>query len=98
MQNPRFVIMFTSSDLIYWQMWLWLFLYGIWTILSPVLNLTFSSKSFLPYQNYILWFQFGTTDVPVIFYFLGLFVCTLQAFIFTVLSMVYVSLAVSHDH
>ena len=35
--------------------------------------------------------------VPVIFYFLGLFVCTLQAFVFTILSMVYVSLAIS-DH
>ena len=36
--------------------------------------------------------------VPVTFYFLGLFVCTLQAFVFTILSMVYVSLAISHDH
>ena len=36
--------------------------------------------------------------IPVIFYFLGLFVCTLQAFVFTILSMVYVSLAISHDH
>ena len=36
--------------------------------------------------------------VPIIFYFLGLFVCTLQAFVFTILTMVYVSLAISHDH
>ncbi len=36
--------------------------------------------------------------VPIIFYFLGLFVCTLQAFVFTILSMVYVALAISHDH
>ena len=36
--------------------------------------------------------------IPILFYFLGFFVCTLQAFIFTILSMVYVSLAVSHDH
>ena len=36
--------------------------------------------------------------IPVIFYFLGFFVCGLQAFVFTVLSMVYVSLALSHDH
>ena len=35
---------------------------------------------------------------PVVFYFLGLFVCTLQAFIFTALSMVYISLSLSHDH
>ena len=36
--------------------------------------------------------------IPVIFYFLGFFVCTLQAFVFTILSMVYVALAISHDH
>ena len=36
--------------------------------------------------------------VPVLFYFLGFFVCTLQAFIFTMLSMVYMALAVSPDH
>ena len=36
--------------------------------------------------------------IPVLFYFLGFFVCTMQAFIFTILSMVYISLALSHDH
>lgn len=36
--------------------------------------------------------------IPVIFYFLGFFVCTMQAFIFTILSMVYVSVALSHEH
>ncbi len=36
--------------------------------------------------------------VPVVFYFLGFFVCTMQAFIFTILSMVYISIALSHEH
>lgn len=36
--------------------------------------------------------------VPVIFMVLGLLVAVVQAFIFTLLSMVYISLAVSHDH
>ena len=36
--------------------------------------------------------------VPVIFLFLGLLVAVIQAFIFTLLSMIYISLAVSHDH
>lgn len=36
--------------------------------------------------------------VPVVFYFLGFFVCTMQAFIFTILSMVYMSIALSHEH
>ncbi len=36
--------------------------------------------------------------VPVVFYFVGLFVCFMQAFVFSLLSMVYVSMAISHDH
>lgn len=36
--------------------------------------------------------------VPVPFIFLGLFVAILQAFVFTLLTMVYISLAVSHEH
>lgn len=36
--------------------------------------------------------------VPVVFLFLGLLVAIIQAFIFSLLSMIYISLAVSHDH
>lgn len=36
--------------------------------------------------------------LPIPFYLLGLFVCFVQAFVFTLLSMVYVSLATAHDH
>ncbi|MEC9281422.1 MAG: F0F1 ATP synthase subunit A [Bdellovibrionota bacterium] len=36
--------------------------------------------------------------IPVIFYGLGTFVCFVQSLIFTLLSMVYVSMATSHDH
>jgi F-type H+-transporting ATPase subunit a len=36
--------------------------------------------------------------VPVVFYVLGTFVSLVQALVFTLLSMVYVGLAVSHDH
>lgn len=36
--------------------------------------------------------------VPVIFYFLGAFVSLIQAFVFTLLSTVYVSLAMGHGH
>ncbi len=32
------------------------------------------------------------------FYLLGMLVCTIQAFVFTLLSMVYVALATAHDH
>lgn len=36
--------------------------------------------------------------VPIPFYVLGLIVCFVQAFVFTLLSMTYVALASSHDH
>lgn len=36
--------------------------------------------------------------IPVIFYFLGAFVSLIQAFVFTLLSTVYVSLAMGHGH
>ena len=36
--------------------------------------------------------------LPVVFYGLGTFVCFMQAFVFTMMSMIYVSMAISHDH
>ena len=36
--------------------------------------------------------------LPIVFYGLGFFVCLMQAFVFTILSITYVGLAVSHDH
>ena len=36
--------------------------------------------------------------LPVPFYVLGAFVCVVQAFVFTLLTAIYISLAVSHDH
>jgi F-type H+-transporting ATPase subunit a len=36
--------------------------------------------------------------LPIPFYVLGLFVCFIQAFVFTLLSMVYIALATAHDH
>ncbi len=41
-----------------------------------------------------IWFL----PVPAIFYGMGIFVSTMQAFVLTLLSMIYVSLAISHDH
>lgn len=36
--------------------------------------------------------------IPVAFYALGTLVCVIQAFVFTILTIVYVALAVGHDH
>jgi F-type H+-transporting ATPase subunit a len=36
--------------------------------------------------------------IPVVFYVLGAFVAVVQAFVFTMLSAIYIALAISHDH
>lgn len=36
--------------------------------------------------------------VPAIFYGMGIFVASMQAFVFTILSMIYISMATAHDH
>lgn len=36
--------------------------------------------------------------IPSVFYFLGMFVCILQAFVFVLLSMVYIAMATASDH
>jgi F-type H+-transporting ATPase subunit a len=36
--------------------------------------------------------------VPAIFYAMGLFVASIQAFVFTILMMIYISMAIAHDH
>ena len=41
-----------------------------------------------------IWF----IPVPAIFYGLGIFVSFMQAFVFTMLSMIYISMAIAHDH
>jgi F-type H+-transporting ATPase subunit a len=41
--------------------------------------------------------QLVPIGVPIVFYILGLFVCFMQAFVFTVLSTVYILLASAHE-
>lgn len=36
--------------------------------------------------------------LPIPFYLMGIFICFVQAFVFTLLSMVYVAMATAHDH
>lgn len=42
--------------------------------------------------------KFWFIPVPAIFYGMGIFVASMQAFVFTMLTMIYVSMAISHDH
>ncbi len=51
-------------------------------------------------DHYVVEIFTGLTKIgiPVAFYALGAFVCVVQAFVFTMLSAIYIALAVSHDH
>ena len=51
-------------------------------------------------DHYVVGIFTGLTKIgiPVAFYGLGAFVCVVQAFVFTMLSAIYIALAVSHDH
>jgi F-type H+-transporting ATPase subunit a len=51
--------------------------------------------------DHMVLFQFSNLTpilVPIIFLGLGLFVCFMQAFVFTFLSAIYISMAEAHDH
>lgn len=51
--------------------------------------------------DHMVLFQFSNLTpvlIPIIFLGLGLFVCFMQAFVFTFLSAVYINLAKAHDH
>ncbi len=45
-----------------------------------------------------LFLSLNPFPAPIPFYLMGMFVCFVQAFVFTLLSMVYVAIATAHDH
>lgn len=62
------------------------------------LGIRLFANMFADHELISIFTQLTKLGVPVIFYFLGLLVCVVQAFVFTMLSAVYITLAVSHDH
>lgn len=88
------------------------FLGPIWWLAWLVLPIEIVSHVFRPLSlslrlfgningDHMVLAQFGEMApllIPVIFVGLGLFVCFMQAFIFSFLSAIYISLATSHDH
>lgn len=88
------------------------FIGPVWWLFAIMLPIELFSHSFRPISLGIRLFANMFADhevvsiftsmtklvVPVLFYGLGAFVCVVQAFVFTMLSAIYISLAVSHDH
>lgn len=85
---------------LWWLVFLMLPLEIIDNILRPVtLNLRLQMNMFADHLVLEIFTDLTKVIVPVLFYMLGTFVCVIQAFVFTLLSLVYVSLATAgHDH
>lgn len=83
-----------------WQLaWLMLFLELISHIVRPFsLALRLRGNMMGDHTVLSIFLDLVPYVVPVIFYGLGVFVCFMQAFVFTMLTMIYISMAISHDH
>ncbi len=68
-------------------------------LFRPVsLGIRLFANLFADHQVVEIFTTLTKVGVPVIFYVLGAFVGVVQAFVFTMLSAIYIALAVSHDH
>jgi len=62
------------------------------------LGIRFFANMFADHKVVEMFTNLTKVGVPVIFYLLGSFVSVVQAFVFTMLSAIYIALAISHDH
>jgi F-type H+-transporting ATPase subunit a len=62
------------------------------------LGIRLFANMFADHQVVALFTQMTYVIIPVIFYVLGAFVSVVQAFVFTMLTAIYIALAISHDH
>ena len=68
-------------------------------LFRPVsLGIRLFANMFADHQVVEIFTGLTKVGVPVVFYVLGAFVAVVQAFVFTMLSAIYIGLAVSHEH
>jgi|SRR5581483_1908104 F-type H+-transporting ATPase subunit a len=68
-------------------------------LFRPVsLGIRLFANMFADHQVVEIFTGLTKVGVPVVFYVLGAFVAVVQAFVFTMLSAIYIALAVSHEH
>ena len=78
---------------------LFVVLEGVSHLVRPVsLGLRLFGNMFGDHLAVEIFTDLSKIGVPVIFYLLGTLVSLIQAFVFTLLSVIYVAMAVSHDH
>src|SRR4030095_1127603 len=62
------------------------------------LGIRLFANMFADHQVVAMFTDMTKVVIPVIFYLLGAFVSVVQAFVFTMLTAIYIALAISHDH
>ena len=62
------------------------------------LGIRLFANMFADHEVVTIFTELTKFPVPIIFYVLGAFVSVVQAFVFTMLTAIYIALAVSHDH
>jgi len=62
------------------------------------LGIRLYANMFADHQVVEIFTEMTKVGIPVMFYVLGAFVCVVQAFVFTMLSAIYIALAVGGDH
>jgi F-type H+-transporting ATPase subunit a len=62
------------------------------------LGIRLFANMFADHQVVEIFTELTKVVIPVVFYVLGAFISVVQAFVFTMLSAIYIALAVSHDH
>ena len=68
-------------------------------VFRPIsLGIRLFANMFADHQVVAMFTDMTKVVIPVIFYMLGAFVSVVQAFVFTMLTAIYIALAISHDH
>ena len=62
------------------------------------LTIRLRTNMFADHQVLNVFSNLAPIGVPVVFYGMGLFVSLVQSYVFTLLTTIYIGLAVSHDH
>ncbi|MBX7230659.1 MAG: F0F1 ATP synthase subunit A [Bdellovibrionales bacterium] len=84
---------------VWWLSWLMLIIELISHFIRPLtLGLRLSGNITADHTVLSIFLDLVPWGVPAIFYGMGIFVASIQAFVFTILSMIYVSMAIAHDH
>jgi F-type H+-transporting ATPase subunit a len=95
--GPKYIKHFLGP--LWWLAWLMFIVECFSHLFRPVsLGIRLFANMTADHQVIEIFTGLTKLGVPVIFYFLGAFVGVIQAFVFTMLSAIYIALAVSHEH